>query len=320
MIDFSQIKAITIPEGIVNQISRGVELLWRKVGFEYTGDFAESSVEIDGAPYTLYTLTTSGLLTVYGDGIRFWMCGSGAGGKNTVESHTVVVERGYYYDTGNGGGGGYVASGDLKAGEWAVVIGAGGPSNADGNATSISAGKTAYSADGGKVSGAGGSGGGSGLKCDHYRSTAVSVKSLNNQGKGAGVSTYPFGLTELFAHCPGGGGGSGWAYAGSSSQDTVNNGGNGGTNGGNGSGGGTERKSYDYTTLTTPGGTGGVKGGGNGGGVTYNASAAYATGKNASFYGSGAGGGAYYRKYSDTQRIGTGGIGYQGVVYIAVPA
>ncbi|MBQ2955693.1 MAG: hypothetical protein IJE08_04450 [Clostridia bacterium] len=301
MIDFGKVREMSIPEGMVAQIMSGGVLLWKKpsagarfVG--YTGTYTESSVEIDGAAYTLYTLTTSGTLTVEGDGALFWMCGGGGGGAS-----------GDYSDRygGGGGGGGYLLQDALSGGKYAVVIGAGGAKDTDGNATNIG---TAYNADGGKTGysdfvyssygGNGGSGGGSGAE-----SGVGSVRC----GSGQGISTLPFGSSDLEYHCAGGGGGGVYykSSSGSVSSMGAGAGGSNGSNGGSFSGGG-----YD-------GGAGGEKGGGKGG----DGSASTYKGSNGTFYGAGGGGGGAYRNASTSKNYeGAGGSGYQGVVYIAIPA
>lgn len=130
-------------------------------------------------------------------------------------------------------------------------------------------------------------------------------------GTGDGKSKYPFGDTAAFApHCAGGGSGAGERCVG---QDGDYNwsvwpitGYRGGTNGGNGA----------NTGSSSSGGAGGNRGGGNGG---YKA-----RGSNATFYGSGAGGGGVdwdpYGSQGYTNTEFSGGAGYQGIVYLCVPA
>ena len=146
--------------------------------------------------------------------------------------------------------------------------------------------------------GSGGSGGGGGV----WGSSAMSG------GTGAGVSTYPFGITALLAHSAGGGGGA----SGDEEDGDYYKAGDGGTNGGNGKkGSGTDDKA----------GVGGVYGGGDGLRCAYSAP----TGNEpkqimkAKFYGGGGGGAS--REYASTGiHVGTtiGGVGYQGVAYLLV--
>ena len=121
-------------------------------------------------------------------------------------------------------------------------------------------------------------------------------------GTGDGISKYPFEDTgySLWAgkpHCAGGGQGT--------FQDNKGGftGGDGGTNGGNGY----PRGSYSSSPF---GGAGGRYGGGAGG--------SQGRGKDATYYGSGAGGGARY--ISNGTSDYNGGSGYQGIVYIRIPA
>lgn len=138
---------------------------------------------------------------------------------------------------------------------------------------------------------------------------SVAAVSGNNGGTGAGgktagtgdgISKYPFEDTgySLWAgkpHCGGGGQGA-YIYKGKGYS-----GGNGGTNGGNGYPQGSNQVSNPSA------GVGGSYGGGAGGSTTMN-------GENATYYGSGAGGGGYrYPAGSD------GGSGYQGIVYMRIP-
>lgn len=131
----------------------------------------------------------------------------------------------------------------------------------------------------------GGSGGGHGS----------SVGGGTGGGTGDGIDKHPFGDSTYFskAHCAGGGGG-GMKYYG-----TDKNGGAGGTNG---SAGG------DAVAGTGLGGAGGSYGGGAGG-------AAGSVGSKATFYGSGGGGGGLMNTGINV----SGGVGYQGVIYIRIP-
>lgn len=258
----------------------------------YTGEYTVSDVSISGINYKLYTLTTSGSLTVNGES-QYWICGGGASGNT---SNMLPMSGGT-----NGGGGGNTATGILNAGAYNVTIGAGGQgssdSSSDGNITSIGG---AITANGGKyLTGAGGSGGGEG------------TMSFLNQwtGTGSGISTIPFGIESLNPHCAGGGAGS--YYASGSNSTTRYTGGAGGTNGGNGA----NMKSVSFGNQKK--GIGGSYGGGDGGEYINSNNNTEAT--SATFYGGG-GGGSYYHKSSTKTSIGTPGSGYQGVAYVLVPA
>ena len=130
----------------------------------------------------------------------------------------------------------------------------------------------------------------------------------NTAGTGDGISKYPFEDTgySLWAgkpHCAGGGQG---AYTYETPQGYIRgyNGGNGGTNGGNG------YPQASSWTSSPSGGVGGSYGGGAGGA---------GNGGNATYYGSGAGGGRCYRDPDDAYFYYNGGSGYQGIVYIRIP-
>lgn len=240
------------------------------VAVAYTGEYTTSDVTVDDVACTLYTLTGSGTLTVNVNGARYWMCGGGAGGGA------------YATDKRCGGGGGYVSSGDIVAGTYVITIGAGGAAEANGNATTAT-GDNTYTANGASGANGGSGGGGGGIA-----------------GHGAGVTTYPFGLTDLLAHCAGGGGGA--AY--SSGYMT---GSKGGTNGGNGSANGSSGTSAGFYNK---GGAGGEYGGGDGAKTNGSDST------DASFYGGG--GGGHGRQGSAVYSGAT--AGYQGVAYVLVPA
>ena len=186
-----------------------------------------------------------------------------------------------------GGGGAYTAGGSIDAGTHVITVAAAAGKSIIGSATAASG-----STPGVPSGGSGGSGGGSGSP-------------NNSGGSGDGKSKYPFGLTSFKAHCPGGGGGASWNYI------TRYSGGKGGTNGGSGSSG----SSQSTSTTILSGGAGGTNGGGKGGDAS-NGSAG--NGSSGSFYGAGGGGGAYFRANSNT-KVGSGGKGYQGVVYLLVP-
>ena len=117
-------------------------------------------------------------------------------------------------------------------------------------------------------------------------------------GSGAKISTYPFGVESLRAHCAGGAGGT---------NDKENEAGSnryyiGGAGGSNGSAGSKGSVSTDSGWYAEEYAKGGDYGGGN---------AKAGSGGNGRFYGAGAAGG-YGTNY--------GGKGYQGVAYILIPA
>ena len=238
----------------------------------YTGAMTDQIVTMgDGKRYRLLTLTSSGTLTVEKPvQADVWMCGGGSNHGN------------YASDNTRGGGGGYVASGYSIAlsGSMTAVVGA-----AEG-ASSFAA----ITASGSSTSD-GGSGGG-GHRGDGPWDTSAS-------GKGAGVTTYPFGDTTFFSGRPHSAGGGGGGYHNGSSSSR--NGGTGGSNGSNGDPG-------DGGTASN-GGRGGSYGGGFGGSERAN-------GGNATFYGGGGGGGGTDVKEDfDGKR----GAGYQGVIYVRIP-
>ena len=131
-------------------------------------------------------------------------------------------------------------------------------------------------------------------------------------GTGDGISKYPFEDTgySLWAgkpHCGGGGQG---AYASREFSDTGAgySGGNGGTNGGNG------YPQASSWTSSPSGGVGGSYGGGKG-----NSGEGAGQGENATYYGSGAGGGLCYKHTDGKVLYYNGGSGYQGIVYMRIP-
>ena len=243
------------------------------ISVTFSGTHTISDITIDGKAYQLMTITGSGTLTVKGGEVQYWMCGGGAGGGA------------YTSDKRAGGGGGYVSNGSMPIGTYIITIGAGGEALKNGGSTSAGT----YTADGGNGRN-GGSGGGGG-------------------GAGAGISTYPFGLTDLRAHCPGGGSGAGGGYTNSSGDALYIVGVNGGTNGGNGDAFQTTSHVGNRYNI---GGTGGEYGGGKG--SSYKGTGGTA----ATFYGGGGGGCGLNRKTNTI--YGSGAAGYQGVAYVLVPA
>ena len=270
----------------------------------YTGAYTTQSYTADGKPYTLYTLTGSGTLTVRGRARHagVWLCGGGANGR------TGGSEGNRPADFGKGGAGAYCAQlNDVKLkGDYVVTIGAAQGATSFGSLLSVSA-----------VSGiSGGSGGGA---SSYY---AAVYPQTGAPGTGDGQSKYPFGDTTHFdPHCAGGGGG-GMYYRGSGNTfGSTEQGGAGGTNGG--SGGGTVSGGGNGNELgSMAGGSGGNKGGGKGGAASdsslYGQSYTY-NGASATFYGSGGGGGGSHVNAYVEASPGYGGAGYQGVVYLRVP-
>ena len=128
-------------------------------------------------------------------------------------------------------------------------------------------------------------------------------------GTGDGISKYPFEDTgySLWAgkpHCAGGGQGAEEYYR------EGFTGGDGGTNGSNG---------YPRQQSSVPrpyGGKGGSYGGGKG--SSY-AGSNQSKGDNATYYGSGAGGGRYVQTADGDEVFVNGGSGYQGIVYMRIP-
>lgn len=243
------------------------------------------SVQWEGRSWTMYQVTQSCQLTVEGQAPRgkICLCGGGAAGSYSTRDK----------NGGNGGGGGYMEQfADVLITSGSFVIGAGG------NFSSTAGGRTSYAsygASGAGATGAGGSGGGAG-------------GNLSSTCPGDKKSKYPFGRTSLYAHC-GGGGGGGYFYDRHSLKQNNRRGGKGGSLGSNGAACENLGEIFGY------GGTGGVRGGGNGG-VGDQVMDGYLMdrtepGKNATFYGSGGGGGAACRTAA-----GIGGNGYQGIAYI----
>lgn len=318
-------------EGVARKIKKGyvgvngvAKLFWSGLTeFIYTGTMTETIVIVEEKEYKLLTLTTSGTLLLSGNNpkVTIWMCGGGGGGAQT-------------WVGGGGGGGGYVAtSSDLiLTGTYPITIGTGGVGGTGGY-TTLSAGTNGGTTNGFGLSalggygalapssypngGAGGSGGGGG----GGGTTGIGGLIFQNGvgGAGSGISTVPFGLTDIFSpHCGGGGGGGYYRIFESGYKNSY--GGNGGSDGAKGNIGRDSGSGDNY--VLDPGGgggTGGILGGGKGG--SYSSSvvinAGITAGSNASFYGGGGGGGGGFGReilgYS-----AAGGNGYQGIVYILV--
>lgn len=296
-------KGYRVDGGLTRQFYNGGDVTL----FSYTGNYdAPISVEIAGVTYDLYALTSAGTLTL-GTKALYWMCGGGGGGVSGKDNGTSAR-------SGNGGGGGFVTDGELRSNTYVVTIGAGGTSDNDGTETTIiKANGETYTIDGGKADGTGASGGGGGVSADDTLGNASGAA-------GAGVSTYPFGLTSLKAHSAGGGSGGAGLRLGNNSSYPYRyiQGAAGGTNGSDGATSTNKSTSSTSQPTNTSGGAGGVYGGG-AGATVYHSSYTGSTGGNATFYGSAGGGGYAYERTNSTFNLGKGGAGHQGVVYIAVP-
>lgn len=258
------------------------------IAISYSGKMTDEIVTMSDGKYRLLTLTSSGTLTVDEEvNAEVWMCNGGNKGQTG----------------GSGGGGGYVTSQTTTLGANTVaVVGSGGTANWGGQSSFGTIAPSVPSSAGTTNKGA--SGGGSSY-------------SGSTNGRGARITTYPFGDTLFFVSKPhsagGGGGGYRWDDDRTGYHDTAD-GGSGASNGGNGYG-------YSYNNQGYfDGGSGGSKGGGHGG-------AADEYGENATFYGSGGGGGGSYGETTVDESSNTvnwgdeydGGNGYQGVIYIRIP-
>lgn len=261
----------------------------------YSGTYSLSDVTVDSVDYTLLTCTKSGTLTTTVP-LQYWMCGGGGkGGASGLKESSVQTSVGTVYDDFAGGGaaGGYVSEGTIIAGSHVITVGA---ASGVSKINDLTAKQGSAGADG--AGGKGGSGGGAARK--RYWESLTSQKYSAIAGTGNGVSTYPFGLSSLGAHCAAGGGGAYGYYIATNSYS----GGNGGANGGSGG---------SISSSKNTGGSGGTKGGGKGGSLPSNAPQA---GSAATFYGSGGGGASFYASGNSGA---SGGSGYQGVVYFLIP-
>lgn len=233
----------------------------------------------DGNAYRLVAITGSGNI-VFDSVVNCEACVVGGGAEGLHNTNK------YGAGDNSGGAGGYLKNqiiSNFTGG--AVVVGA-----AQG-ASSI--GEVSVTAVSGKNGGTGGGG-----------------ARIYSGGTGDGLSKYPFGDTNytLWAskpHCGGGGGGV-WNVSGGGGEGYG--GGAGGTNGNSGGG---------PVSVTIRPGVGGSYGGGRGG--NYESSGAVNKGDNATYYGSGGGGGAYYEFASGHGSYSYGGSGYQGIVYLRIP-
>lgn len=311
-------------DGIARKVKKayvgvdGVARLWFSAGTKitYTGIYMRQAITNGGTEYNLYTLLKSGTLSVEGDPVEYWMCGGGGGGANS----TKVIKSAQIntvHSTG-GGAGAYAESGQVIGNGIAVLIGAGGSAESDGGASTL--GDAAANGGGAApttvyvnnyygrdavMGGSGGSGGGSTLV---FTSSEVN---MGIGGSGDGKSKVPFEISELKAHCAGGGGGAHYYEVDKSAYATGGAGGSNGSDGGEG-----EYMSVDAGNKK--GGAGGEYGGGAGANASSTDNASN-NGNNATFYGGGGGGVAYYETSSKQYKGTTAGKGYQGVVYLLVP-
>ena len=263
----------------------------------YTGTMIDAGVvSMADGEYRLLTLTSSGTLTVDRNvSAEVWLCGGGAAGNDASSGGGV------------GGGGAFTGGGSVTlSGSMVATVGAAG-GKAGGTSTFDT--RTGYPATNSYAPGYGGTGGGGSLTAPDSSNEA----SKTSPGTGDRVSKYPFGDTSYFKpHCAGGGGGATW-YDGEYGSEQYS-GGAGGTNGSDGS----------YATSSNlqivPGGAGGNYGGGTGGAVQDYNGAQAENGGNATFYGSGGGGGGYINfNDGEDEAYGLGGSGYQGVIYVRIP-
>ena len=273
----------------------------------------ESKVTVDGVEYTQLTLTGSGTLTVNREiEADVWLCGGG--GKGSAATGDNSTGR-----SGGGGSSGYAVQQSIVLSDAIVAeIGAASGQTKFGS-ISANGGKNASYSNGSD----GGAGGGAGVTIydtgieneDGYyihkwSSGGVGQGSGANQNLGTpfnvSVSDYNFG-----GSLGSGGGGARLGYdLGEFNyyNETAWRGGDGSSYGGNG-----KSASYSDSTATingvsASGGTG--YGGGGIGGSTYTYSNKHNGGK-ATWYGCGGGGGGFAKG-----TLGTGGSGYQGVIYI----
>lgn len=274
----------------VQAVYAGVNGVARKVwggeepfAYTYTGEHTESEITWEGQAYRLITLTGSGTFTVTSGSAAadIWLCGGGRSGGRGTNTSTLSVRGG---DGGHGAKAAQLTGHTLQGAYTVSVAGASGIS---------SFGDAVQSASGA------GSGGGPGA----YLSDGVTVTN-----PGDGESKYPFGDTaNFYCHCAGGGGGGVDRGNSATSGYYSKGGGNGGSNGGAGTyndGGGGNGGNYGggVGSLATKTNTGSIK-------VTRQAGAG-------SYYGSGGGGGAGVYDYGASN----GAAGYQGVVYVRIPA
>lgn len=349
-------KARKVVKGYVG-VNGKAQLFYESEPFElsYTGNYIEEDIISNGKAYKLFTLTSSGTLTINKE-VDVWLCGGGAGGKFGA----VGDDYGYVY-SGAGGGGGYASEEILPSGTYDITIGAGGATGSDGAKTIIGpiyyvAGGTATSnfsynkgdtalfeeINGSNASkipdivdsinllhsmgGNGGTGGGSGGIITIKQNTLYGT-----MGLGDGKSKIPFkDKIDYFTEplCAGGAGGATLYYEDSTmaQKKIMISGGQGGSNGNDG-------KTGTKTTIQYA--KGGNYGGGDGAGAPTleNELTDYVLASPGITYGSGGGGGySYYDAYHNgvnvpgrgnnnySEFISPGADGYQGVVYILAQA
>lgn len=280
-------EGMTKVNGAVKKIvlSAGIDVA--ALAITYSGAYTDQKdVTMSGKVYRLLTLTGSGTLTLPAElKADVWLCNGGNGGG--------------YGGTGGGGGRLKQSDGITLATSTVCTVGAGGAGSSADIGTSASGlstfGTISPTANGMTTqSGTGASGGGGGA--------------LNALRTGDGVTTVPFGDTSYFYQHSAGGGGGGCEDR---SEEYLGTGGAGGSNGADGS-------AISGYSSNVKGGAGGTRGGGTGGqgvssGTACNAAAA-------TYYGSGGGGGGiYFNKSGSLRNPGTGGAGYQGVIYVRIP-
>lgn len=247
----------------------------------YTGKYTDQVVTMgDGLQYRLLTLTSSGNLTLDEacNNVGVWLC---SGGNKGVDASS----RG----AGDGGAGGefaYSTYSNLLTGVVVVAAGGGTPSS-----SGPGHGYSEFRPNGqidNSIDFQNGAEGGDGA-------------ALYSAGRGGAApleSTQPFKDSYFTSYpCAGGGGGSSYNTGG------RYEGGGGGSSLGRGEDGG----------RGTGSAAGGITGGGKGGDAEGSSESEKA-GQNATYYGSGGGGGAL--RHAETH---DGGNGYQGVVFVRIP-
>lgn len=282
----------------------------------YSGDYEVFTYSLDGKPYDVYRLNTSGELTC-SKGVEYWACGGGASGWGGTDCSPYC---------GLGGASGFIDTGLLEKGTYAVTIGAGGAATAKAGSSTVINGNNTFSIMGGKTGSfntngvfnskellGNSSGGGSYSVSIGSGYSDVSPSAVNCSD---GKNVFPFGIYSLIAHCASGGGG-GVAIDENSTIDAGHYCIAGKGSGFGQSGGHTTGKSGG-TYNSASSGAGGYYGGGSGG------PGATGPGGNATFYGSGGGGGSFYSTVTSSSMTGSGygkgGAGYQGVCYLLTPS